>query len=193
MTEQDSPAPAPAPTQPPAPPWPPERPFQDLPLYALAGPRRVQRPLLGVSLWCFGALFWAYLVVGELVVWTAFPEALGVLAVLGAFGIAWHQGTSQMPPAPRWRILLPGIVAFCLWLITLVVSTALFSTGGRKNAELAALLLWSFAAAAYTLGRRLTALNHVSLSPPARARRVVFWLIAGLATLLAGVNIISYA
>ena len=69
----------------------------------------------------------------------------------------------------------------------------MFSTGGRSKAELAALLLWSFAAASYALGRRLTALDRVALSPPARAGRIAFWLIAGIATLLAGVNIISYA
>ena len=42
-------------------------------------------------------------------------------------------------------------------------------------------------------GRRLTALNPVPLSPRARAGRIAFWVIAGIATLLAGVNIISYA
>jgi hypothetical protein len=195
MTDQDSrpPLPPPLPAEPIAPPPPIEPPFQGFPLDPWVRPRRVQRPLLGVSLWCFGALFWSYLVVGEIVVWTAVPEALGVLAVLGAFGVAWYHGTSQMPHAPLWRILLPGIIAFVLWLVTLVMSTAVFNTGGRKNAELAALLLWSFAASAYALGRHLTALNGVSLSTPARAGRIACWLIAALATLMAGINIISYS
>jgi len=148
---------------------------------------------VGASLWCFGALFWSYLVVGEIVVWTAVPEALGVLAVMGAFGIAWYRGTSQMPPAPRFRILLPGIIAFISWLVVVLLSSTLFSTGGRKNAELVALLLWSFAACAYALGRHLSALKRVSSSPFERASGIAFWLIAGIATLLAGVNIISFA
>jgi hypothetical protein len=193
MTDQDSREPLPPTAEPSAPPPPLEPPFQGFPLDPWVRPRRIQRPLVGVSLWCFGALFWSYLVVGEIVVWTAVPEALGVLAVLGAFGVAWYRGTSQMPPAPRFRILLPGIIAFFSWLLTLLMCAAVFDTGGRKNAELAALLLWSFAAAAYALGRHLTALKRVPLSPLARSSRIAFWLIAALATLMAGVNIIGYA
>jgi len=170
-----------------------EPPIQALPLDPWVRPRRVQRPLIGVSLWCFGALLWSYLVVGEIVVWTAVPEALGVLAVLCAFGLAWHRGTSQMPPAPIWRILVPGIVAFFSWLVALLFSCVVFNTGGRKNAELVALLLWCFAAGAYALGRHLTALQDVSSSTLERASRIALWVIAGLATLMAGVNIISYA
>src|SRR5262245_50793704 len=71
-----------------------------VPLDGWVKPQRVQRPLLGATLWCFGALFWSYLVVGEIVVWTAAPEALGVIAVLGAFGFAWYRATSQVPQAP---------------------------------------------------------------------------------------------
>jgi hypothetical protein len=153
----------------------------------------VPRPLVGVSLWCFGALLWSYLVVGEIVLWTAMPEALGVLAVMGAFGVAWNRGTSQMPRSPRFRILLPGIIAFFSWLVALLLSTAVFSTDGRKDAELAALLLWSFAASAYALGRHLTALSRVPSSKLERGSRIALWLIVGLATLMAGVNIVSYA
>lgn len=195
MTDHESrePPPLPSPAEPSPQPPPVEPPSQGLQLDPWVRPLRMQRPLLGVSLWCFGALFWAYLVVGEIVVWTAVPEALGVLAVMGAFGVAWYHGTSQMPRTPHWRILLPGIIAFLSWLVTLAMSTALFSTGGRKNAELAALLLWSFSATAYALGRHLTALNGVPLSARARTGRIALWLIAGISTLLAGVNIISYA
>ncbi|HKO52106.1 MAG TPA: hypothetical protein VJV79_30560 [Polyangiaceae bacterium] len=192
MIDQNSGETLPPSLEPIAPP-PPAPLLQGFPLDPWARPRRVPRPLVGVSLWCFGALFWSYLVVGEIVVWTAVPEALGVLAVLGAFGVAWYRGTSQMPAAPRWRVLLPGVIAFCSWLVALLMSAAVFSTGGRKNAELAALLLWAFAAGAYALGRRLTALNRVSSSPLERVSRIALWVIAGLATLMAGVNIISYA
>jgi len=166
---------------------------QALPFDGWVRPKRVQRPLVGATLWCFGALFWAYLVVGEIVLWTAVPEALGVLAVLGTFGVAWQRATSQMPQAPRVRWLLPGIIAFFGWLFALLVCSALFSTGGRDKAELTALLLWSIAAATYALGRHLTAQNRLPLSMRARAGRIALWVIAGIATLMAGVNIISYA
>ncbi|HYP97224.1 MAG TPA: hypothetical protein VER96_01035 [Polyangiaceae bacterium] len=166
---------------------------QGAPFDGWVRPPRVQRPMIGATLWCFGALFWAYLVVGEIVVWTAFPEALGILAVLIAFGLAWHRATSQLPQAPRWRWLLPGIVAFFSWVFTLLISSAAFSTGGRKEAELVALLLWAFAGASYALGRHLTAQQAVPMNPNARAGRIALWLIAGIATLMAGVNIISYA
>ncbi|HET7538512.1 MAG TPA: hypothetical protein VFK05_01525 [Polyangiaceae bacterium] len=191
MTEQDALPPAIEPSvstgAEPAPP------LQGLPLDPWVRPRRIPRPLLGVSLSCFGALLWSYLVVGEIVVWTALPEAVGVLAVMGVFGVAWYRGTSQMPAMPRWRWLLPGIVGFFAWLFTLILSTSVFSTGERSNAEMAALLLLAFAAGAYALGRHLTALVRVPLSPPARAGRIAFWVVASLATLMAGVNIISYA
>jgi len=193
MTDQDSREPLPPLAGPTAPASPAEPAFQGLLLDDLVGPQRVQRPLVGVSLWCFGALFWSYLVVGEIVVWTSVPEVLGVLAVVGAFGLAWYRGTSQMPRAPHFRILLPGIIAFFSWLVMLAMSTAVFSTGGRRNAELAALLLWCFAASVYALGRHLTALKRVPLSTPARAGRIACWVIAALATLMAGVNIISCA
>ena len=77
--------------------------------------------------------------------------------------------------------------------VALLMSSAVFSTGGRKNAELVALVLWSFAASVYALGRRLTALDHVSSSPFERTSQIALWAIAGLATLMAGVNIISNA
>ena len=88
MTDQDSheplppaPEPEPEPGALPVPSNEPEQLFQGLPLGNFR-PRRASRPLIGASLWCFGALFWSYLVVGEIVVWTALPEALGVLAVM---------------------------------------------------------------------------------------------------------------
>jgi len=193
MTELDSHEPPPLAAEHTAPPPPAEPSFPDFPLDPWVRPRRVQRPLVGVSLWCFGALLWAYLVVGEIVVWTAVPEALGVLAVLSAFGLAWYRGTSQLPRASRVRILVPGIIAFCSWLVVLVMSGAVFDTAVRKDAELTALLLWSLAASAYALGRHLTALDSAPASKLERASHIALWLIAGLATLMAGVNIISYA
>ncbi|HEX2670686.1 MAG TPA: hypothetical protein VHM25_07440 [Polyangiaceae bacterium] len=193
MTDQENIDPLPSPDEPTIPWTDPAHPPRSLPDDPWVRPQRVQRPLLGASLWCFGALFWAYLVVGEIMVWTALPEIMGVLAVLGAYGLAWYHATSQLPQAPRWRWLLPGIIAFFVWLIVLLVSTAVFSTGGRKEAELAALLLWSCAGASYALGRHLTAQQRVPLTPNARAGRVALWLIAGIATLLAGVNIIGNA
>jgi hypothetical protein len=192
MTDQESREPLPAPAEPPIPVEPAPLP-RGIQLDPWVRPQRVPRPIVGASLWSFGALFWSYLVVGELVLWTAAPEALGVIAVLGTFGLAWYRATSQLPPAPRWRWLLPGIIAFVSWLLMLLISIALFSTGARKQAELAALLLWSFAASSYALGRHLTAQYHVSSSTPARTGRIALWLITGIATLMAGVNIISYS
>jgi hypothetical protein len=200
MTDQEDDAPPsqPAeltvpPVEPAPPPAPPVPPPYGSPGDGWVRPRRVQRPVLGATLWCFGALFWSYLVVGEIVVWTAVPEAFGVLAVLATFGIAWYRATSQMPPAPRRHWLLPGILAFFSWLVALVISMIVFATDGRKQAELAALMLWSVAAGTYTLGRHLTAQEHVPLTANARKGRIALWLIAGIATLMAGVNIISYA
>ena len=192
MTELDSHEPPPSAAEHTAPPTLDEPSFPDFPLDPWVRPRRIQRPLVGVSLWCFGALLWAYLVVGEIVVWTAVPEALGVLAVLGAFALAWYRGTSQLSRASRGSWLVPGIIAFCSWLVVLVICGAVFNTAVRKDAELTALLLWSLAAGTYALGRHLTALNPVPASKLERASHIALWLIAGLATLMAGVNIINY-
>ncbi len=69
----------------------------------------------------------------------------------------------------------------------------MFDTGGRKQAELAALLLWSLAATCYALGRHLMAEERVPLTPNARTGRIALWVIVGIATLMAGVNIIGNA
>jgi hypothetical protein len=50
--------------------------------------RRTSRPLLGGVLWTFGALFWAYLVMGELVVSLEFNEALATAIVAAALGFS---------------------------------------------------------------------------------------------------------
>lgn len=184
---------SPSPLEPTAPPVAQAPALQNAPFDGWVRPHRTQRPLLGASLWCFGALFWSYLVVGEIVVWTAVPEILGILAVLATFGLAWHRAISQMPQTPRWRWILPGIIAFFSWLLTLGISTVVFSTGGRTKAELAALLLWSFAGVSYALGRHLTAQQPVPSSTNTRTGRIALWVIAGIATLMAGINIISNA
>lgn len=196
LLEADEPTmvqPMPPPLEPAAQPPAPAALPQGMPFDGWVKPLRPQHPRVGATLWCFGALFWAYLVAGEIVVWTAVPEAFGVLAVLIAFGLAWHRATSQIPQAPRWGWLLPGIIAFFSWLLVLLMSSVIFSTGGRKEAELAALFLWSVAAGSYAVGRHLTAQRHVALTSNARAGRIALWVIAGIATLIAGVNVVNYA
>ncbi len=200
MTDSQPPGsaePAPAAVPEPLPPPPtgpyPLPPAAAMPDLSWGKPQRPPRPLLGTTLWSYGALLWAYLVAGEIVVWTAVPELLGVVAVLAAFSLACHRGTSQMPNASRLSRALPGVIAFFGWCFSMLAFTAVFATGRRSQAELTSLLLWFLAAISYSLGRHLVALNKVPSTDLARRGRVVLWLVTGIATLMAGANIIGHA
>jgi hypothetical protein len=116
------------------------------------------RPLLGPALVCFGAMLWAYVVLGDLVLAFGFPEAAAVLVLLVTFGASAHasgrQSLALLPPNPGGearRLVLPGLAGFGFTLVTVLVVTA-FAHAGRASADSPItlfLLATSFVAATY--------------------------------------------
>jgi hypothetical protein len=145
-----------------------------------AAPPRRGRPLLGPSLWIFGVLLWAYVVLGELVVTLDFPEPLAVLLVLSALASAWWFSVGRRDSGTR-RIA-PGLIAIGLWAGVLALA-ARAESGRSKTVALVTIVLTLFALLSFALGRYLTRVR-----PPAtklrRAGRVALWLISALVTLV---------
>lgn len=167
----------------------PPPPATDLALTARRG-----HPVLGASLWTFGALLWAYVVMGEWVLRFQLPEAMGALTVIAAYGLAWLSAVRDLnSPADRWRRLLPGPIGFGLFVMTVLLVTLLFGTTRRSIVGAITVFLWFFSAAVYIAGRYVTARPR---RPRTRARTVatvVLWLLSGVGTLIFVVSTLSRA
>ncbi len=153
----------------------------------------VRRPLLGPSLWIFGALLWAYVVAGEFVVVADFPELIAILGVLLVYATSWFmavQGKRSEELDGPWA-LAPGVLALALWGFTLVCVTAAFGSSSRSDIEAVTIGLWLLGAGVYFLGRRLTGPSKAPRSLSARVRTAGAWLVSGLATIAALVSAIT--
>lgn len=151
-------------------------------------------PVLGASLWIFGALLWAYVVMGEWVLRVGLPEVLGALAVIAAYGLAWLSSVRHLTaPADRWRKLLPGGVGFGLFVATIFAVTLLFGTARQSVAGAITVLLWFFSASVYVAGRYVTARPRVTQTRARVAATVLVRLLVGLTTLVAVASTLSHA
>lgn len=169
-----APAPPPPDMAPPAP-----------PAFALEIPTRRGHPVLGASLWIFGALLWAYLVVGEWVLRFHLPEGVGALVVIAAYGTAWLSAIRDLTtPADRWRRLVPGGAGVGLFVAMLLFVTLLFGTTRQSVVGAITVLLWFFSAGVYITGRYVTARPRVARTRARLAATIVLWLISGLGTLV---------
>ena len=151
------------------------------------------RPVLGASLWIFGAVLWAYVVMGEWVLRFDLPEAWGALTVLATFGVAWFSSVEHLKaPADRWRKLTPAALGLVLFVILVLLVTLFFGTARRSVVGGITLLLWFFSAAFYLLGRRVTARPR-TLQPRRRvAITIALWLLSGLGTIASLGSIMSH-
>lgn len=148
-------------------------------------------PYFGPSLAIFAALFWAYLVMGELVVSRDFPERFATLIVLGVF--AWHcRGFAErLPQEVNWtRKFLPAALAPIWFVFVLLASSAVLGTDSRSATEAVTVLLWFVAVAAFFIGRRLTRRKlppTVAAKPsmPQRLSTGALWLLSIGTTLFA--------
>ena len=154
-------------------------PFDPAPFATPARARR-GRPVLGASFWIFGALLWAFVVMGEWVLKFELPEAFAVLAVLTTAGIAWFSATRHLKQ--RSQQVAPAALGLGLFVVTLIFST-MVSTHRRSVEEGVAVLLWFFSAGIYFLGRYLTARPRQGRAALPLAATIAFWLMAGVGTL----------
>lgn len=147
--------------------------------------RRRGSPVLGASLWIFGALLWAYVVMGEWVIHLSLPEGLAVLIVAIAYGLAWvTSGRGLGEGAGRWKVVVPGIAALVLFFVILLLVAGLFGSGRRSTVAAVTVCLWFFSAAVYVLGRHLRARPRVTRSRWQAAGTIVLWIVSGLMTLV---------
>jgi hypothetical protein len=154
---------------------------------------RASRPLLGPGLWLFGTALWAYVIVGQLVVARGFPEPLGILGVLFAFGVGWYFAIELSfatdPPAAntrRARILLPAAIACGLWLGTTLLVTLIGVTSTSNIDAPLSVGLWLFSLVPFFIGRRLTRPGARPTQDPARRFvGVLLWIGASIVTLVA--------
>lgn len=147
---------------------------------------RKRGSVLDATLWSFGALLWAYLVAGELVVGVQLPESMAVLGVLIAFGGAWY---SAVAPARRGGAGWPRLVAPVFLALGAFFATLLFacSVSGHSTTEVQAIsvALWFVAVLAFAVGRERVRRRAApsAVSSEQRAARFALWLISGILTL----------
>jgi hypothetical protein len=140
------------------------------------------RPLLGGSLWTFGALLWAYLVMGELVVNAELNEPFAMLIVTAALGIAWYGAVRHAPPGNLPRKIAPGLIGIAIWIVALFLAAVTCGTTRRSTIEALTVVFLLPALGAYFVGRRLTANPKLELSRRRRAAEIVLWVSSGLVT-----------
>lgn len=149
---------------------------------------RKQRFIVDAALSAFGALLWAYVVAGELVVGVRLPEPAAVLSVLVAFGGTWY---AAVVPAWRAGASWPRLVAPVVLAVAAFVVTVLFacSVSGHSNDEVQAIsmALWFVAVFAVFVGRERARRRAAPapVSSEQRAARFALWLVVGLVTLSA--------
>jgi hypothetical protein len=151
-------------------------------------------PIVGPALWIFGALLWAYAVIGELIVQLEFPELVGVVIVLAAVARAWFVTVRHLPPKARRsvRALLPVLLALLSWVLFLAIVSMVLGGGGRSEIEAVTLLLWAVGVIAYVFGRRLTRAPAPATARFGRAGAIAAWVLVGGTTVLAVLSIIGH-
>jgi hypothetical protein len=159
---------------------------------------RPSRPMLGPSLWLFGALLWAYVVAGELVVRSSFPEPLGWLGLMFVLGTTWffaiERSFVEDPPVPNERakrVFVPLAAAIGLWLATLILSTVIGATTPGDLDGLITVGLWLFSLAPFFVGRRMTGTQHPAIDPSRRPLAILLWIGATLVTLVALIPVLE--
>lgn len=151
------------------------------------------RPVLGGSLWVFGAVLWAYVVMGEWVLRFDLPEAWAALVVLASYGLAWFSAVEHLTTrADRWRKLAPGATGLVLFVLLVLFVTVTLGTSRQSIVGGITLLLWFFAAAFYILGRRVAARPRVVRPRRRVAATIVLWLVSGLGTIASLGSIMSH-
>jgi hypothetical protein len=178
--------PPPPPIEPAIPPPPPIEPVPLPPSIEVPIPdftARKSRPLLGPSLWMFGALLWAQIVIGFFVVEKDLPEPFGFLGVAVVMGAVWMLSVKhrQRPTSLRFRHLAPVLLALLYWAGAVVFGLMVAAVANARVGV--SILLWMLSVAAFFVGRRLTGPSSI---PPTLARRavtVLAWLGAIIFTL----------
>lgn len=203
---------APAPSEPvaeaPTPPPPSVSPYRTAPeahaLAPFAAPRRHSQ--LGVCVFVFGVLLWAFLIMGELTTSYApgkhgmlVGEALAVVFVLATSGAAWwaamRRSLEASPPLREMVTYARGtmfaVVPLGLWLFVLFGATALGKSASKNMDGPITLLLLIVSVAAALGGRRMAGLRGSPSSTRWRVITRLLWIGAGLLTFVACIEVLG--
>ena len=172
---------------------------------ASPAPRR-SWPLLGPTLWVFGAAMWAYVTMGELATTYVSSahmflvgEGVAVLFVLGATGGAWwmaiRASLASAPARSTPRAISRGagvaLLAFLLWsFVTFVVSAFGLSSHHNLDGKITVCLLL-LAGGATAGGRRLIGTDSSQKTPRQRSVARGLWIGVALITLVALIALVA--
>jgi len=188
----EAPLPSGAPYRLPAPPPAPEPATPEV--YFGAPPRR-PRPLIGPALSVFAVMLWTFVVAGQfasswkLGVQVRSGEAtiMVLLTTLVAFIASLRRSRIVVPPRSMfhffWRAVGVGLVAFVLFVLSLVAATAINSAMDVDFLVAVALALLSLLGAIF--GARLTSPMPVERTPRQRTLLVMLWVAGTVLTLVA--------
>jgi hypothetical protein len=139
---------------------------------------------LSQSLWIFGALLWAYVVLGRFVATYALPESLALPTLLAVLGLAVFRAL-ELPrnTGAAWpRRAAPIAAGLGLFVLVLLIAVSLAATAGPHPGALD-VALWFVAAFALFIGRQ-----RARRDLPGRAATLLgyfVWAACGAATLFA--------
>jgi hypothetical protein len=136
-----------------------------------------------------GALWWAYVVVGEFVVNLGLPEFVGLVVVLASMLATWAHAVGLREGA--WfsvRKLAPLLLSLLLFLGLLFVAVSVFGSQSRTMASAGTIVLWFVSVFAFLLGRRWTALPRYGQTKNARIRTIAVWMLSGFASCVAMIS-----
>lgn len=148
-------------------------------------------PLFWPTLFIFGTLLWAYVVLGELVVSLGLPELVAFLVLVALSVGAWRRVAPPWSgPRARIRRAMPLILAIMLWFSTMLVAVTLAGPGERHGAAMT-IALWFLSALVFGLGSAKTVRVPQAPSKGGRAAGIGLWVLSSLASVVAMVSAFS--
>jgi hypothetical protein len=142
----------------------------------------------GPTLRIFGALLWAYVVLGEWVVGMSFPEPLALLLVITVFGLTWARAVSHDPSPLHLGKVEPGLYALALWAAVLLVGVAVPGNDSPARVETVSAALWCVAAFSTFVGGLGRPRRPGARTLRTRAVRIAVGIVVALGTVLAALS-----
>jgi hypothetical protein len=168
--------------------------------YVPPAPRK-PRPIIGPALSVFAVLLWAFVVFGQLTTSWLFGTPLGpktatllvFLTTIAALITSVRRSRVVAPPRNAWHLGWRGVgiavLAFFLFLVTIVAATVVGNTSLHNHDMLIALVLVVLSTLAAFAGARLTSPAPPDRTHPQRVVLVLVWVAGVIVTLVAGADL----
>jgi hypothetical protein len=141
--------------------------------------------LLARALWIAGALLWAYVVIGQLVVQQDLPEPLGLVALIGVIGACWFiclRGGSLAPSLTRTLEIGTAVLAVLFFAASIALAIVI---GSHTEENAVTLMLWLLSLIAFFVGRHFPRRHQPPSMSQHLAMFIGLWICAAVATLIA--------